>query len=70
MRHFRRYFRCTFRPKVARDVIPGAIVVQAILDAQENLVILPQTVQEIYSSEAVGFGIFDRFLTSITANRK
>ena len=27
-----------------------------------NLVILAQTVQEIYSSEAVGFGIFDRFL--------
>ena len=28
----------------------------------KNLVILTQTVHEVYSSEAVGFGIFTRFL--------
>ena len=32
-----------------------------VVHVKLNLVILPQTVQDIYSSEAVRYSIFDRF---------
>ena len=52
------------RPEVVSDVISGTNVVQAGVDvhAKKNMVILAQTVHEIYSSKAVGCGILERFL--------
>ena len=57
-------FRCSFRPEVVRDIISGGYVGQLGADVRVkfDLVILAQTVHEIFSSKAVGFGIFDRFL--------
>ena len=47
------------RPEVTSDVISGSNIVQVVVDV---CVILAQTSLEIYVSEAVVGGIFDRFL--------
>ena len=49
---------------------PAPMYARPVWMCLQNLVILPLTVLDIYISEAVRFGIFDRFWTSITANRK
>ena len=49
MRHFRRFFRCSFRPEVVSDVISGVVVDPTGMKVRgKKWVILGQTVLEIY----------------------
>ena len=54
--------RCSFRQEVVSDVMSGANVGHVGLDGPVKFGDLTQAVQEIYSSEAVVFGNFARFL--------
>ena len=61
-RHFRLLFLCSLRPEVVSVVISGSIVGQVGVGAPVKLMIIAQSVHERCHSEAVGCGIFDRFL--------
>ena len=62
-RYFRGFFRCSFRPEVASDVIYGTGVGQVGLNGPVKFGDFSSNgLRDIYSSETVGFGIFARFL--------